>query len=270
MLKSEKFYSKTNSLKDTTFDFAGHVRTLVRNTELSRMQDKKSFKDGKKALEDLHADIDVMTCDASIINQTLGNDAGQFIKDREEIITLKDEIATLLPIDNVTALCPTDRVHITLMAHAIYKNVQLDADIFDTEKGGIDISKAVQAYYNKGSMKDLKDALRPVFNKLIGSEGDHFYGIKTKKSDFTDKDLRNFLATFGGSAKREQSKSKKDGVEVIAFKDFNYTDKSSNKKVQIAAFTTLCAVVLDNTSKHEVIKTETTEEKSETKQDDTA
>lgn len=121
-----------------------------------------------------------MTCDATIINQTLGNDAGQFIKDREEIIALKDEIATLLPIDNVTALCPTDRVHITLMAHAIYKNVQLDADIFDTEKGGIDISKAVQAYYNKGSMKDLKDALRPVFNKLIGSEGDHFYGIKTK------------------------------------------------------------------------------------------
>lgn len=80
----------------------------------------------------------------------------------------------------MTALCPTDRVHITLMAHAIYKNVQLDADIFDTEKGGVDISKAVQAYYNKGSMKDLKDALRPVFNKLIGSEGDHFYGIKTK------------------------------------------------------------------------------------------
>ena len=103
MLKSEKFYSKTNSLKDTTFDFAGHVKTLVRNTELSRMQDKKSFKDGKKALEDAHADIDVLTCDASIINQTLGNDAGQFIKDREEIIALKEEIATLLPIDNVVA-----------------------------------------------------------------------------------------------------------------------------------------------------------------------
>ena len=256
MLKSEKFYSKTNSLKDTTFDFAGYVRTLVRNTELSRMQDKKTFKDGKKKLEDLHANIDVMTCDDSIINQTLGNDAGQFIKDREEIIALKDEIATLIPIDNVTALCPTDRVHITLMAHAIYKNVQLDADIFDTEKGGVDISKAIHAYYSKGSIKDLKDALRPIFNKLIGSEGDHFYGIKPKKSDFTEKDLRNFLATFGGSAKREQVKSKKDGVETITFKDFNYTDKSGNKKVQITAFTTLCAVVLDNASKHEVIKPE--------------
>ena len=67
MLNSEKFYSKTNSLKDTTFDFAGHVRTLVRNTELSRMQDKKSFKDGKKKLEDLHADIDVLTCDEKTI-----------------------------------------------------------------------------------------------------------------------------------------------------------------------------------------------------------
>lgn len=263
MLKTEKFYSKTNALKDTTFDFSGHVRTLVRHTELLRIQDKKSFKDGKKALEDAHANIDVMTCEKSIINETLGNDAGQFIKDREEIITLKDEIASLpITIEQVTSLCPTDRVHIALMAHAIYKNVQLDADIFDTEKGGVDISKAVQSYYNKGSMKDLKDALRPVFNKLIGSEGDYFYGIKTKKSDFTEKDLRNFLASFGGSAKREQVKSKKDGVEVVTFKDFNYTDKSGNKKVQISAFTTLCAVVLDNASKHDVIKPE---EKTETK-----
>lgn len=265
MLKSEKFYSKTNALKDTNFDFAGYVRTLVRTTELSRMQDKKSFKDGKKAIEDAHAHIDVLTCEESIINTVLGVDAGQFIKDRNEVVALKEEVASLpISIEHVTALCPTDKVHITLMAHAIYKNVQLDADIFDTEKGGVDISKAVQAYYNKGSIKDLKDALRPVFNKLIGSEGDYFYGIKTKKSDFTEKDLRNFLASFGGSAKREQVKSKKDGVETITFKDFNYTDKSGNKKVQISAFTTLCAVVLDNASKHDVIKPEE-EKKEETK-----
>lgn len=265
MLKSEKFFMKTTALKDKNFKFPDYVRTLVRNKELSVLLDKKSYKDGKKALEDAHADIDVMTCDTSIINQVLKNDAGQFIKDRDDVVALKKEIASLpITIDQVTALCPTDRVHITLMAHAIYKNVQLDADIFDTEKGGVDISKAVKAYYNKGNMKDLKDALRPVFNKLIGSEGEHFYGIKTKKSDFTDKDLRNFLAAFGGSAKREQSKSKKDGVETIKFSDFNYTDKSSNKKVQIAAFTTLCAVVLDNASKHEVIKPEITEE-NETK-----
>lgn len=265
MLKSEKFFMKTTALKDKNFKFPDHVRTLVRNKELSVLQDKKSFKDGKKALEDAHADIDVLTCEESVINTVLKNNAGQFIKDRDDVVALKKEIASLpVTIDQVTALCPTDRVHITLMAHAIYKNVQLDTDIFDTEKGGVDISKAIQAYYSKGSIKDLKDALRPVFNKLIGSEGDYFYGIKTKKSDFTDKDLRNFLAPFGGSAKREQVKSKKDGVETITFKDFNYTDKSGNKKVQIAAFTTLCTVVLDNASKHDVIKPEE-ENKEETK-----
>lgn len=47
MLKSEKFHSKTNSLKDTNFDFAGHVRTLVRNKELSRMQDKNHLRMAK-------------------------------------------------------------------------------------------------------------------------------------------------------------------------------------------------------------------------------
>ena len=155
-------------------------------------------------------------------------------------------------MDKITSLCLTDRIHVTLMAHAIYKNVVLDADIFDTEKGGVDISKAIQAYYNKGSMKDLKDALRPVFNKLLGSEGDYFYAIKTSRSDFEEKDLRNFLATFGGTAKRETTKKGKD----VVFGSYNYIDKSGNKKVQLSAFTTLCAVVLDNAKKHSVIKPE--------------
>lgn len=265
MLKTEKFYSKTNALKDTSFKFADYVETLVRNKELQNVKEKKSFKDGRAELEKVNPDIDVLTCDIATVNKTLGNDAGQFIKDREEVIALQVECARLIPIEKVTALCLTDRVHITLMARAIYKNIQLDAEIFDTEKGGIDISKAIKTYYSNGSMKELKDALRPVFNKLIGNEGDYFYGIKVKKSDFAEKDLRNFLATFGGNAKREVLKSKKDGKETITFKDFNYVDKAGNKKIQIAAFTTLCAVVLDNASKHEVIKPETTEEKSETK-----
>ena len=243
MLNTEKIFVKSNCVKkealEAGFKPYDYVRSLVRNTELSNALNKKSWKDGVKALEDAHAGIDVMACDEKTINETLKNDAGQFIKDREEIKTLKKEVAGLLPLEKVTSLCTTDR--------------------FDTEKGGIDISGAIKKYYANGTIKDLKDALRPVFNKLIGSEGDYFYGIKTKKSDFSDKDLRNFFATFGGSAKRDSKKVKVDGVETLTFSDFNYTDKSGNKKVQISAFTTLCAVVLDNASKHEVIKSEESE-----------
>ena len=259
MIKTEKFYVQSNALKNNDFAMLDYVTALVRNTELSRMQDKDTFKKGKAIIEKDHADIDVMTCEESIINVSLGNDAGQFIKDRAEIKALQEECANCLSMDKITSLCLTDRIHITLMAHAIYKNVVLDSDIFDTEKGGVDISKAIQAYYNKGSMKDLKDALRPVFNKLLGSEGDYFYAIKTSRSDFEEKDLRNFLASFGGTAKRKTTKKGKD----VIFGNYNYVDKSGNKKVQIAAFTTLCAVVLDNAKKHSVIKPE--EEKQEEK-----
>lgn len=255
MLSSEKFYVKSDCFKvESGISMRDYVVSLIRNTELSRLLDKKSFKDGKKTIESEHADIDVMEVSEDVVNLCLKKDAGQWLKDRDEIKALKDECTNCLPIDKITSLSLTDRVNIILVAHSIYKNVVLDNDIFDIEKGGIDISKSVQTYYKKGSMKDLKDALRPVFNKLVGTEGDYFYAVKTKKSDFSDTDLRNFLASFGGTAKREKSKTKIDGKDVVTFKDYNYVDKSGNKKIQVSAFTTLCAVVLANASKHDVIR----------------
>lgn len=267
MLKADKFVVKSDALKvETGFCMIDYVRSLVRNTELTKAMDKKSFKDGKSAIESAHTDVDPMTCDEAIIYQVLKADGGQFIKDRAEVLALRSEVEDCIPIDKVTSLCPSDRVHVTLMAHEIYKTVQLDSDIFDIEKGGIDISKPIKAYYNKGSLKDLKNNLLPVFNKLLGSEGDYFYGIKTKKSSFENKDLRNFLASFGGTAKKSETKGKdKAGQDVKIYGDFNYIDKSENRKVQISAFTTLCAVVLDNASKHEVIKPEKATEESENK-----
>lgn len=264
MLKADKFVVKSDALKvETGFCMMDYVRSLVRNTELAKALDKKSFKDGKKAIESAHADIDPMTCDESIIYQVLKTDGGQFIKDRKEVLALRSEVEDCISIDEVTSLCLNDRVHVTLMAHEIYKSVQLDADIFNPEKGGIDISKPIKAYYTKGSLKDLKNNLTPVFNKLLGSEGDYFYGIKIRKSSFEDVDLRNFLANFGGMAKKSETKGKdKSGQDVKIYGDFNYVDKSGNRKVQIAAFTTLCAVILDNASKHDVIKP-ATEEKPE-------
>lgn len=256
MLNSEKFFLRSNNLKDKNFVMRDYVVSMVRHKELEIALNNKAFKDGKKILENNHAAIDVLTCEESIIHSELKLEAGDFIKRRDEVIALKAECETCISMDKVTSLCLTDRVNITLMAHMIYKAIVLNSDIFDTDKGGIDIAPAVKAYYAKGSLKDLKDALRPIFNKLVGSEGDYFYAIKTKKSDFCESDLRNFLASFGGDAKQQTTKTKKNGVTTETYNGYNYVDKSENKKTQIAAFTTLCAVVLDNASKHDVVKTE--------------
>lgn len=257
MIKSEKFHVKSNAVKTgKTFDMFGLVKTLVRNTELSNALEKTSFKDGKHKIEDAYTSVDIMTVDESKVRSVLGNDTDDFIKARKEIIELQKEVKNCLPIEQVTSLCLTDRVHITLMARVIYKNIKLESWIFDTENGGVDISKAIQSYYKDGNLKNTKELLRPIFNKLLGTEGEYFYAVKTKRADFADADLRNFFASFGGSAKCEEKKTKKDGQEIITFKDFNYIDKSDNKKIQIIAFTTLCAVVLDNASKHTVIKPE--------------
>lgn len=262
MLSTERIFVKEHmaTLKDKDFHAYDYVKTLVRHKELEKALDKKSYKDGKKALEDAHPNINVLTCDKSIINTTLSVDAGQFIKDREEVIALRAECDDCLPLDMVTSMCPVDRVHITLMAHAVYKSVLLDNDIFDIEKGGVDIAPVIKKYFASGQLKGVKDSLRPVFNKLLGSDGQYFYGIKTKKSDFEESDLRNFVSAFGASARRESKKVKKNGETITVYSDFNYVDKSDNKKLQVSAFTDLCTVVLDNAKKHTVITPEVAEE----------
>lgn len=260
MLNSNMFYVRSNAVKnEKAIDFFELTRSLVRNTELANALKKTAFTKGKKALQEDHVDIDIMTVDESMARATLGKDTDEFLKARQEILDLREECGKCLPLEQVTSLCLTDRVHITLMAHAIYKNVKLNTDIFDPEKGGVDISKAINEVYSNGSIKKLKEVLRPVFNKLLGSEGDYFYAIKTKRSDFDDKDLRCFASAFsGGNAKREYKK-KKDSIE---FGDYNFILKSENRDTQIMAFTTLCAVVLDNADKHTVIKPEKVEKKT--------
>lgn len=259
MLKNEKFYVRANTLKKNnegeTLDVFGLVKTLVRNTELATALEKKAFRDGKKTIGEAYVNADPMTLTEEEVRSALGRETDAFLKAREDVLELQKEV-DCLPIDEVTSLCPADRVQITLMAHAIYKKVQLESWIFDPENGGVEISSVIQGFYKKGSLKAVKETLRPIFNNLLGKEGDYFYGIRLKRSDFPESDLRNFLAAFGGNAKRATKKVKKDGKEEIEFSDFSYVDKSENKKVQLAAFTDLCAVIYDNAKKHVVIKEE--------------
>ncbi len=73
----------------------------------------------------------------------------------------------------------------------------------------------------KGTGK-LKDALLPVFCRLLGTEGDLFYGIKVRRTSFDDVDIRNFLAILAVRAKKPKPKEKdKDGKEIVKFSNHN-------------------------------------------------
>ena len=263
MLKAELFTITSDSCK--SFDYDGFtlldiVKTVVRTNELNSIIDKKSFKDSKNAIESAHANIDPMTCEESIIRDVLKDDADQFIKDRKDVVALKEELVTLPGIDKFTSLPMNDRVHILLKAHTISRKITLatiDNSLFDTEKGGIDLSKFIHDYYKSGKIDtSVKNALVAVFHKLLGEETEHFYSVKVRKSSFSGEESRHFLAAFGGDAKREKVTKKVDGKDVVSFNPFNYKDKSGNEKVMYRAFTDLCAVILDNNSRHEVVKHE--------------
>ena len=249
MLSSEKFYVRSNAMKaNAGISILDYVKTLVRHTELSKAEDK--IADAKKMIEEAHADVDPMTCADAIVIEVLKNDADDFIKGRKEVIALRSECAECISLENVTSLCPTDRVHITLMAHAIYSGVLLDAELFDPEKGGVDFTKAISLFFKNGTVSsNLKDNMKTIFNKILGTEGDYFYAVKPKKSDFDKSDIMHFLSRFSGKARR--SSTKKDGV--INWGDYKYRTKT-DKNTQRRAFTEFCAVVLDNASKHSVVK----------------
>lgn len=261
MIKSEKFYVKSDAMKldngKSTLDVFGIVKSVVRHKELEVALEKKAIRDAKEVYEMAHPGKDVMTASEEDCRVALSVDFGEFWKARKEVEALSEECDNCLSMDLYTALPATDKVHITLIAHTIYNRVMLTSDIFDTEKGGANISEPIKKFYTgKGTIKAMKDLLRPVFHKLLGEEGEYFYSIKVKNSDFSDTDIKHFLANFGGVPKREVKGSEKKGYSYGAY---TWIDKSNDKKVQLKAFTDLCAVILDNSDKHTVVKSEKTE-----------
>lgn len=261
MIKTNKFYVKSDAMKldngKSTLDVFGIIKSVVRHKELEVALEKKAIRNAKETYKSAHPGKDVMEATEEDCRIALGVDFGEFWKARKEVEALTEECDNCLSMDLYTALPATDKVHITLIAHTIYNRVLLTSDIFDTEKGGANISDPINKFYTgKGTIKAMKDLLRPVFYKLLGEEGEYFYSIKVKNSDFSDNDIKHFLANFGGVPKREVKGSEKKGYSYGAY---TWIDKSNDKKVQLKAFTDLCAVILDNSDKHTVVKPEKTE-----------
>lgn len=186
-----KYAVKNMSESEALFKCAN---SLIYNTKISRIQKKQSFVEGKKILEDAYIEIDFLTCPEYLILNALGKKARQFINMREAIVTMKEKYKTFPSIDYINSLKVTDQINITLMAYGMYKFVYFDRNIFANE--GINISNIVQRYNRNHSMREFKERLRPIFHRLLGNEGAFFYGLKIRKSDFSNYELRKFIDSY--------------------------------------------------------------------------
>lgn len=260
MIKTNKFYVKSDAMKldngKSALNIFEVVKSVVRHKELEVTLEKKVIRDAKETYETAHPGKDVMTATEEDCRVALGDDFGEFWKARKEVETLKEECENCIPTDVYTALPATDKIHVTLIAHTIYNRVVLDNSTFRYENGGVSLSDAISEYYANGSKKNMKEILKPIFHKLLGSEGEYFYGIKVRNSNFKEEDIRQFLAVFGGVPKREIKGSDKKGYSYGAY---IWVDKSKDLKLQARALTDLMAVILDNSDRHEVVKPEKTE-----------
>ena len=124
---------------------------------------KKIFKDGKRKIQNDHAiKIDVMTADEGLIHTSLGKDTEAFIKARQEVLDLQEEVKKCVPIQEVKKLSITDYVQILLMAHAIKRNIVLDQKLF--ELGKLDVINTIREasidnIIKKKKVKDLCDCV---------------------------------------------------------------------------------------------------------------
>ena len=216
MLNTEKIFVRSNCLKSadsSSFSVLDYVTCLIRHTESEKASNKASYKSGKEALEEAHADIDVLTATEDVVRPILKEDTDAWLKDRDEVVALKEAVRQCIPFERVTSLAPADLVHITLIAHTSYSGVLLNADLFDPDKDGVDFSKAVNMFYQRGQVNsDVKDLLKKTLTKVLGSEGEYFYGVAPKKTDFDKEDVMHFLARFSKRASRSYSKNKKTKV----------------------------------------------------------
>lgn len=264
MLNTEKIYVAIRNGKETTTDYLSMVTCIIRNAELSRIVNRKSWKDAVELLNTAHLNCDYMTLEDTDVNIALGLDASDFLKARAEVLSIKSELATLpVTIDVINAMSLTDRVNLTLQARMSYKFISLldlCPDVFNTEKGGIDVAPIIRAYYANGKCQDAKNCIVPTFNKLLGHDSDLFKALKLRKSGIPNDAIRNFMATFGGVAQRVKS-GKGENVKISTF---HYIDKSTDKAKQFSALTTLLAVLVDNATLSEIVKDEKTAKATKT------
>lgn len=188
-----------------------YIEALIRNEELQSILNSKKYLDLYRLIYESHVNIDPLTCEKSIVVSILKKEADNFLKKREQVRNLKKRCFELPTLKEIYELEKTDRVHIELMAHVVNSQIVLDKKIFCLEQQGVNIDFDKRGRYDRHK-GEVKDMLRSVFYHMIGHEGKFFYGIKVRKSDFKDFDVRKFVSIL--------NKKETEEYKIKKFTDF--------------------------------------------------
>ena len=199
----------------------------------------------------------INTIEPAMLFMIDGFDVKKFLDTRDELKEVRKILAKLdsANINEMTynSLSNTDKVFLTLQA---VKSIKLDTSILMKEDGTkYDFSPLLKKWYESGQgLSNIKKSCSKIFSSIVSDDGVLFYPVKVKGGDIPDKDIRHFLAMFGGKAVREGK------TQTGKFK----WDEKYDEKAVLTHLTTLLAVVFESgnceTIKPEPEKTEKPEE----------
>jgi hypothetical protein len=263
IIKSENFCVSCKGIKENaSIDVYAISRALVRRAELAKKQNNKVWKDGIETLNNSYPESDYIDLEKEKVNLALAEDAPKWLELRDDILSIKKDLETLPDEDVYTSLCETDKAHVIIQAHSVSSLVNFPRSYFlpdENEEKTVDLEKALAIYFNNGKLADMKSVLRPIFKKLFSTESENFWAIDVKKSNFSEPDLRKFASVFVNTDGRRAMVSEKgaDGKNnKKPVGQYNWVTRFNDVDLQARAFTTLCAVVLDDVKKIQILKPE--------------
>jgi hypothetical protein len=242
MLKSEKIIVRVANHKENSIDkISNFVRFLCYRSEYEKLS--RAFSTMRSEIESHDSTVeDVNTIEPASLFMIDGFDVKKFLDTREDLKKVRKILSSLANanVNEMTfdSLSNTDKVFLTLQAHTAVKSIKLDASILVKEDGEkYDFSPLIKKWYASGQgLSNIKKSLSKIFSSIVSEEGVLFYPVKVKGGDIPDKDIRHFLAMFGGKAVRE---GKAQNGKFV-------WDERCDEKVVLNHLTTLLAVVFES------------------------
>lgn len=229
-------------------DIQKYILTLIRRAELTYYLNKESFRKNREALYKAYPNIDIMRCEKALVYRILNKKTDQFVKDREEVNSLQEICRSLPTMQEILALSLTDKAHVMLMAHVIYKNVVFDNEIFNLFQEEIKalIASLKNSIFQGQARNRLKKDIADCLHKMLSQEGKYFYGIKVKASDIETFNIMSFLSNLYNGVSPVMAFT--DLCAVILYGDntrykvLNVSSEIAIKRIEVNAFIIKCHV----------------------------